>query len=394
MALKIAAVGGAVVAAADMGSLAANGSFTNHLDGRAEIVVATGGGTKAAVSVFEVSGGAPNRVQTFYPFTQLNPNFVGGVSLDVARIDGDVIPDIVAGMGVNGQSRIEVWNWNTASATLSLLGAIPDAFMGPSNNAPVNVAAMDLNGDDIADRILAVQGPIGTVGEVQRFSIQVDPSGTPPLTYQRLDPLTGFSGPWFIATSEPAPSGPDPQPAPIAPPPPVVWTNPRDSFDVNDEGIVTPLDALVAISYINANPGVTALPTQQFSPPRFLDTTVDGMITPWDVLLVLNLLNRSAESAGEGEVDAAEELVAAMFLQQERARGWATARDVAALPETRLDQIPSALIPTRIPGSEWYQSSVERSLPCRTLVPQTKDEVALFDLESVIDEIIPQIISS
>ena len=130
--------------------------------------------------------------------------------MDVARIDPDGVPDIIAGMGVNGMSRIEVWNWNTGTATLGLLGAIPNVFTGPSNNSPVNVASMDTDGNDIADAIFAVQGPIGTVGEVHRFDI----TGTLPFTYQQAPPLTGFSGPWFIATSKSAPSVPVPQPGP------------------------------------------------------------------------------------------------------------------------------------------------------------------------------------
>ena len=44
-AFPVVAVGGAVVAAADMGSRV-GGSFVNALDGKAEIVVGTGGGTR------------------------------------------------------------------------------------------------------------------------------------------------------------------------------------------------------------------------------------------------------------------------------------------------------------------------------------------------------------
>ena len=68
-------------------------------------------------------------------------------------------PDIIVGMGVNGTSRIEVWTWNISDASLALRGAIPDAFTGPSNKAPVRVAALDADGNGIAEAILAVQGP-------------------------------------------------------------------------------------------------------------------------------------------------------------------------------------------------------------------------------------------
>jgi hypothetical protein len=206
-AFPVASIGGAVVAAGDMGQLLENGSFVNIPDGRAEIVVATGGGTTATVSVFDVSGAVPACVQTFFPFTAVTPNFAGGVSLDVAWIDqdsdpGQDPPDILVGMGVNGTSRIEVWTWDPSQASLSMVGAIPKAFTGASSNAQVNVAAMDTNGDEIADAIFAVQGPVGTTGEVHRFDIR----STSPFAVEQADSLTGFFGPWFIATSEPVPS--------------------------------------------------------------------------------------------------------------------------------------------------------------------------------------------
>ena len=97
--------------------------------------------------------------------------FLGGVSLDVAPIDEDAIPDVIVGMGVNGTSRIEVWTWNTSDANLSLLGAIPKAFTGSSSNASISVAAADTDGSGFADAIFAVQGPVGTTGEIHRFDI-------------------------------------------------------------------------------------------------------------------------------------------------------------------------------------------------------------------------------
>ncbi|MCL4202701.1 MAG: FG-GAP repeat protein, partial [Pirellulaceae bacterium] len=202
--------GGFVVAAADMGRLDGT-AFVNDPDGRAEIVIATGTGTKATVAVFEVSGfdtsGAlRSPVRTFNPFTQVSTNFKGGVSLEVAKVDADPIPDIIVGMGVNGTSRIEVWTWNTSNASLSRTGVIPNAFTGSSYRAPVNVAAIT-DGNGFADTIVAVQGPNGTSREIRRFDI-VNRS---PLIFQPATPLTTFPGPWFVASSRDftsTPSGP------------------------------------------------------------------------------------------------------------------------------------------------------------------------------------------
>ena len=89
-------IGGAVVAAADMGSTLPNGTFVNILDGKAEIVVGSAAGMKTTVKVFDVSHmsrPAPNTpvtlataVATFTPWSTATKTFTGGVSLSVARI--------------------------------------------------------------------------------------------------------------------------------------------------------------------------------------------------------------------------------------------------------------------------------------------------------------------
>jgi len=106
-------IGGAVVAAADMGQ-----AFGQHLCQHAG---RQGGdcrrhrsGHQAAVKVFDVSG-TPTAVQTFYPFSTGTTTFSGGVALDVAKIDGDSIPDIVVGAGSYGKSAVEVWGWRSGS---------------------------------------------------------------------------------------------------------------------------------------------------------------------------------------------------------------------------------------------------------------------------------------
>ena len=125
----------------------------------------------------------------------------------MARINADLIPDIVVGAGVNGGSLVDVWAWsNTASATLSSLSANGigfAAFTDASRTAPVQVAALDTDGDDIADAILAVQGPGGTTGQIREFNI----TSVSPLQVSPPTAVPGsFPGPYFIATiKNPAP---------------------------------------------------------------------------------------------------------------------------------------------------------------------------------------------
>jgi hypothetical protein len=296
-------------------------------------------------------------------------------------------------MGVNGNSRVEVWSWDTDTAALFLAGAIPQAFTGASDNAPVDVAAMDMNGDLIADAIFAVQGPIGTTGQIRRFDVSLDMDREPKFAFAPADPLTGFSGPWFIATSKPVPQEPEPS---NAAPPIAIWTNPVNPFDVNSEGLVGPLDVLITINYINANPGVTALPAQQFSPPRYFDTNVDGVITPKDVLLVLNYLNSSAAGSGEGEANEAAGAAVATFADPGTPVAGLAAP--AAPPsqgstvESDRDQVLGAFAATNGPDNEWYLPEVEFELPQNSSSSKSAlDDSERFDLESVLEEIGPGI---
>jgi hypothetical protein len=78
---------------------------------------------------------------------------------------------------------------------------------------------------------------------------------------------------------------------------PFPWHNSLLAQDVNADGVVAPLDALVIINDLNST-GSRSLNSGSGAP--FLDVSQDGAVTPLDVLLVINFLNdRSA--TGEGE---------------------------------------------------------------------------------------------
>jgi uncharacterized repeat protein (TIGR01451 family) len=81
------------------------------LGGPAEIAVGTNSGTRALVRVFDVSG-TPTVVRSFKPFAN---NFRGGVTLSTADYDGNGSLDLIVGAGLNGGSRVEVWNPSTGT---------------------------------------------------------------------------------------------------------------------------------------------------------------------------------------------------------------------------------------------------------------------------------------
>lgn len=68
------------------------------------------------------------------------------------------------------------------------------------------------------------------------------------------------------------------------------WHNVSSELDVNHDGLVTPLDALLVINDLNAN-GSRPLSNSGATPPPFLDVSNDGSVSPVDPLLIINQLN-------------------------------------------------------------------------------------------------------
>ena len=71
------------------------------------------------------------------------------------------------------------------------------------------------------------------------------------------------------------------------------WQNPRDAGDVNDDGIITPVDVFLIASRIvleGAGALLDPLPTAA-EPPPYYDVSGDGFVAANDVFLVANTLN-------------------------------------------------------------------------------------------------------
>lgn len=81
----------------------------------------------------------------------------------------------------------------------------------------------------------------------------------------------------------------------------LAWKNPTNPLDVNADNIVTPLDVLLGINWLNSTiePQLPPVPSSSQIPP-YLDVNGDGLVTPLDLLLVINYLNQGA-GAGEAE---------------------------------------------------------------------------------------------
>jgi hypothetical protein len=80
-------------------------------------------------------------------------------------------------------------------------------------------------------------------------------------------------------------------------------TNPWDRFDVNNDGFVSPIDALILVNKVNTNGG-GALGSggegEASGDKYYVDVNEDGFLSPLDILWVVNRINGSNFS-GEGE---------------------------------------------------------------------------------------------
>ena len=74
------------------------------------------------------------------------------------------------------------------------------------------------------------------------------------------------------------------------------WHNTRIATDVNDDGTVSAIDALLIINLLNTGTP-SALTGSNISSPPYIDVSNDAFLTSLDALLVINALN----GAGEGE---------------------------------------------------------------------------------------------
>ena len=85
------------------------------------------------------------------------------------------------------------------------------------------------------------------------------------------------------------------------------WQNPALCEDVNDDGAISPADALVAINGpLNAGQsgpltGQASAPGVDDSGSDFLDASGDGRLSPLDALMVINAINSGRRSDDAGE---------------------------------------------------------------------------------------------
>jgi hypothetical protein len=207
----------------------------------------------------------------------------------------DDIPDIIVGTGPGGGSKVEVLNGALGLKTTLLSFVAYTAAETSSYHAPVRVAAVDDDGDGFADVIVTAQGHDGTTGIIKAFRA-TEPVYVSEQFTGNLPVPSDFDNAYFVSELTIAtPGGSEP-----APDPSTFWTNSILAEDVNADGRVTALDALLVINDLNLSGAriLTGIPPAGYFP----DVNASGSIEPADVLRVIQYLNAPpSEAGGEGE---------------------------------------------------------------------------------------------
>ncbi len=73
------------------------------------------------------------------------------------------------------------------------------------------------------------------------------------------------------------------------------WLNPLDPLDVNADGFLTALDALLIINLLNNQISTLSIEDPSTSSALYIDTSGDDALSSLDVLLIINALNSSAK---------------------------------------------------------------------------------------------------
>ncbi|HEY8504473.1 MAG TPA: hypothetical protein VIL46_07815 [Gemmataceae bacterium] len=122
-----------------------------------------GNGGFPRVQVFDARDGS--RVADFAPF---EPSFLGGVTVAMGNVNGDVFPDLIAGAGPGGGPRVRVFDGEAIFAQgLAFQPGIPGAVLADffafeeSQRGGVFVASGNFAGADAFDEVVVGAGPGG-----------------------------------------------------------------------------------------------------------------------------------------------------------------------------------------------------------------------------------------
>ncbi len=264
-------------------------------------------------------GNAPDPYPTLREQDGARHVIINGFSLGpTVNISADGLPttsdgrDIPGNDGVSFDAATPLIPGRTFNVTVSTSGITNDVL--PAGKVAVLSAWIDFNrdgdwrdpGEQILSNVVLPKTALDANGQITFRNLPVPTWAVPGDTYVRFR-LSTESG--MTPTGEAQGGEVEDYRVTIQRNP---WQNPVNRFDVNNDGGVSPVDALLLINYVNANPGAsnTPLPAVKPSGDPFYDVNGDGFATPADVLAVINELNRLNNfGVAEGEFASARPAV-------------------------------------------------------------------------------------
>lgn len=192
------------------------------------------------------------------------------------------------------------------------------AFLGPISNlqtAPNTPITIDLNGVDLEGDSLTfvIRSPDNFQDSPQNVAVNID-QATKKAT---LTPANGFTGTiqMLIGVRDQTTRGGGLESQTSYDTEEITltvgstqfsWTNPNNQYDVNNNNVIQPLDALLIINELTArafsNPTTGALPTPTAQPSRFFDVNRDNLVSPVDAIQVINRIPPSNAALSSGAI--------------------------------------------------------------------------------------------
>jgi predicted AlkP superfamily pyrophosphatase or phosphodiesterase/Ca2+-binding RTX toxin-like protein len=197
-------------------------------------------------------------------------------------------------------------NTNTVSFDLNRDGVVDDTLVFPLPGWVERILAGDVNLDGIDDLVFWVPGRDGQPADeaAEWYVLVSDRPGTglPSFVFEAFSPAPLGNDLFALFGDQsalPIFGNFDP-PVSGAGLPYIPHTNPAAAWDVNNDGMVTPVDALLLINQLNTS-GTHPLVGSAMIVGPFYDPSGDGTLSPVDVLAVINWLNSQTGAAAEGE---------------------------------------------------------------------------------------------
>ena len=210
------------------------------------------------------------------PFDALAESDESNNRVSIVTLQPDLVVSSVQAFHENGRIRVSATVENIGPTSTGRPTGVSLRLDNPDSQSEIGTATvLDLAPGASADVAIFVEQPAAT--------------------------LTTFRRGYIVTDSQAAVSESDESnnSALVALNPYDSWQNPTLQFDVNNDGVVTPLDVLLLITDLDEN-DARRLPVIPM-PPQFVDASGDHTVSPIDVLFVLSFLTRESDGEEEGD---------------------------------------------------------------------------------------------